>query len=136
MPSHENDLGITLGVWGVQQGPYLVLPLFGPSTVRDSAGVAYGIMANPLTWYDAPAAATIPLNLVQLMDGRSRAEQEVRFRDQAAIDPYAFTRNAYLQYREGQVHGNAKPKVDQSMYDDPDAAPATQPATRPAEMTK
>jgi len=138
MPAHDNDLGITLGMWGVEPGPYIMLPLFGPTTVRDTTGIAFGIMANPLTWYNAGVVITYPLNVLEAVDGRSRVEQEVRFRDQAAIDPYAFTRDAYLQYREGLIHGTSKPKVDPGMYDDPDAEtqPATQPATRPGEDSK
>jgi phospholipid-binding lipoprotein MlaA len=127
---HDNDFGITLGKWGVEPGPYLVLPLFGPSTARDVTDYGMQIATNPLTYVDMPAAAAIPLNTVQAIDMRARYEQEVRFRDKAAIDPYVFTRDAYLQYREARIHEN-KPTIDPSMYDE-DPGADTQPATQPA----
>ena len=129
MVIHDTDFGITLGKWGVQQGPYLVLPLFGPSTARDVNGLIVGFVTNPLFWVDMPLAATISVSSVQAVDQRARAESWVKFRDEAAIDGYAFTRDAYLQFRESQVH-DGKPAVDQSFYDD-DTGPATRPATRP-----
>ena len=137
MKSHDIDFGITLGKWGVPAGPYMVLPLFGPSCVRDVPGIGVGIATNPLTWVGAPLAATITLGVVQAADGRSRADKEVHFRDIAAIDPYVFTRDAYLQFREGQIHEGQPPPKDTGMYDDdtgPDTGATTQtgPATKPA----
>jgi phospholipid-binding lipoprotein MlaA len=140
LQKHDNDFGITLGKWGAPAGPYLVIPLLGPSTARDVPDIGMQFLTNPLTWADLPLAATISVSAEQAIDTRSRMDQEVRFRDKAAIDPYVFTRDAYLQYREARIHEN-KPTVDPSMYDDdPGAdtppAPSTQsvpPATRPAE---
>jgi phospholipid-binding lipoprotein MlaA len=128
LPAHENDLGITLGRWGAGPGPYLVLPLLGPSTVRDAPGIAMKYAANPTTWLYLPIQISIPLYVVDIVDLRSRFDSVVRFRNAAAIDPYVFTRNAYLQYREAQIH-EGEPATEQSFYDeDSDAAPA---ATRP-----
>jgi phospholipid-binding lipoprotein MlaA len=132
LPSHDNDFGITLGVWGAAQGPYLVLPLFGPSTVRDAPGIGVGFLTDPTTWLDLPLKISIPLNLVEAMDARSRAERAFRFRNAAAIDSYAFTRDAYLQYREAQVH--PVPATGPSVYDE-DNGPATEPATQPTPAT-
>lgn len=123
LPSHENDFGTTLGKWGVAPGPYLMLPLLGPATLRDTPGIVVANATNPVTWLSPPLYATIPLATEEAMDRRSRVESAVRFRNAAAIDPYIFTRDAYLQYRENLVHGG-KRAVDQSIYDEPESAPA------------
>jgi phospholipid-binding lipoprotein MlaA len=132
LPSHENDFGITLGKWGAQPGPYLVLPLLGPSTVRDVFGLPVASATNPLTWINPPLYVTVPLAIVQAMDARSRVETVLRFRNAAAIDAYVFTRNAYLQYRDNLIH-EGKRAVDQSLYEEePETAPYTAPsATQP-----
>ena len=140
MPSHDNDFGITLGKWGAPAGIYVVLPLFGPSCGRDVPGIGVEIAANPLTWGGAPLAATISLGVVQAADARARAATEVRFRDAAAIDPYVFTRHAYLQFREGQIHEGQPPAENSGMYDEePGAASApairSGPSTMPAPGT-
>jgi phospholipid-binding lipoprotein MlaA len=129
LPSHQNDFGITLGKWGAKPGPYLVLPLLGPTTVRDAPGILVANLTNPVTWVNPPLAVTAPLGVVQAMDTRSRYESALRFRNAAAIDPYVFTRNGYLQYRDHLIHEGNKP-VDQSLYDEePESAPSSRPAT-------
>lgn len=121
--SHENDFGTTLGKWGVEPGPYMVLPLLGPATLRDTPGIVVANATNPLTWLSPPLYVTIPVATARAMDRRSRVESAIRFRNAAAIDSYIFTRNAYLQYRESLVH-EGKTAVDPSLYDEPDTAPA------------
>jgi phospholipid-binding lipoprotein MlaA len=129
LPSHPNDFGITLGKWGAQPGPYLVLPLLGPTTVRDAPGILVANLTNPVTWVNPPLYVTAPMGTVQAMDTRSRFESALRFRNAAAIDPYVFTRNAYLQYRDNLIHEGKKP-VDQSLYEEePESARSGAPAT-------
>lgn len=129
LPSHQNDFGITLGKWGAKPGPYLVLPLVGPSTVRDAPGLLVDAATNPVTWVNPPLYVTVPLGIVDAVNARSRAETVLRFRNAAAIDPYVFTRNAYLQYRDHLIHEGKKP-VDQSLYEEePESAPTSAPAT-------
>ena len=134
LPAHENDLGITLGKWGAGPGPYLVLPLLGPSSLRDAPGLAMEYAATPTTWLYLPIQISIPLYVVDIVDLRSRLGSVERFRNAAAIDPYVFTREAYLQYRDAKIH-EGKPPTEQNFYDeDSDTAPtATQPASRPGE---
>ena len=138
MPAHENDLGITLGKWGVKPGPYIVLPLLGPSTARDLPAIPMGIVTNPMFWIDPPLAASASVGALTMVDGRSRADKEFKFRNAAALDPYVFTRDGYLQYREGLIRDGV-PATGPSIYDEdftpatqPTTQPATQPATRPA----
>lgn len=134
MVSHDTDFGITLGKWGVKPGPYMVLPLFGPSSLRDSSSVPVGIVTDPLTWVDMPFAATAGLYAAQAIDERARMDVQARFRDNAAIDPYVFTRDAYLQYRENQLREGAATQPT-GLYDEPDsdttnpANDSTQPAS-------
>ena len=117
LPSHQNDFGITLGKWGAGPGPYLVLPLVGPSTVRDAPGFLVEAVTNPVTWVNPPLYVTAPLGIVDAVNARYSAETALRFRNAAAIDPYVFTRNAYLAYRDNLIH-EGKKAVDQSLYEE------------------
>lgn len=101
--AHEEDFGQTLGYWGVGSGPYLVLPFFGPSTVRDG-------LAKPVDWVLDPVGEVdhVPtrnsLYGLRLVDTRARllkAEQII------SGDKYAFMRDAYLQRREYQINDGA-----------------------------
>ena len=144
MPAHENDIGITLGRWGVGSGAYLVLPLLGPSSGRDVPDVPVSIVTNPLFWINIPWEATAGLTAVDVVDRRARAEPVFKLREQAAIDPYVFTRDAYLQYRQAQITGaTTRPATEPGLYDEEeDTGPmpttqaatgsTTQPGTRPA----
>jgi len=131
MPAHDNDMGVTLGKWGVPPGPYLVIPLLGPSDLRDTARPIVIVLATPLTWMNLSWAITVPLYVAYTIDTRSRYDFVVKFRNVAAVDPYIFTREAYLQYRQGLIE-ETKPAVEQNIYDeDTDTEPATtQPAAK------
>ncbi len=86
---HEEDFGQTLAVWGVDSGPYLVLPFFGPTTVRDTPSFAVEALTNPLlTLYPA-------LWGLDLVDTRARADGSIQFINEAALDPYVFTRESF-----------------------------------------
>jgi phospholipid-binding lipoprotein MlaA len=129
LAAHPNDFGITLGKWGVPAGPYVVLPLFGPNCTRDLPAIPVGMLTDPMTWVNPPLAVKISLGGTEAADGRSRAAKAARFRNEAAIDPYVFTREAYLQYRETRINeGKTPPKND--IYEE-DEGPATRPAVPP-----
>lgn len=130
LPAHENDFGITLAKWGAKPGPYLVLPLFGPSTARDAPGLGVEYLTDPLTWICAPWAAIIPLDVTDLVDARTRGDFLARFRNEAALDPYVFTREGYLQYREHQINPG-RPTTDESLYDLDEDEGTTQATTKP-----
>lgn len=98
LDKHEEDFGQTLGVWGVGQGAYVVYPLFGPNTLRDTPGLVVGAVTNVLFYVSNPAV-TIPLSVLGVVDLRARSESAIRFRNETALDPYVFTREAYLQRR-------------------------------------
>ncbi|WP_144138017.1 VacJ family lipoprotein [Paraburkholderia sp. BCC1884] len=99
LPKHDNDLGLTLGHYGVPAGPYLVLPLFGPSTVRDAVGSIGNYYVNPLSYIhpDGLSWALYGLNVVNTRANLLNASDVL---EGAALDKYSFVRNAYLQRRE------------------------------------
>lgn len=111
IPRHEEDFGQTLGYWGVGAGPYIVLPLLGPSTLRDTAarpldmyGDAQGHI-HDIAWRNSLAAARV-------VDTRSRYLGATRLLDDAALDKYSFTRDAFLQRRRNQVYDGNPPDDD------------------------
>lgn len=121
---HQSDFGQTLGTWGVNSGPYVVLPLFGSSTVRDTAGLPFDIYGNlwtykePVLWRNVGAG-------VRLIDKRAALLDASNLLDDAALDRYQFVRDAYLQRRAGQISdqdSDWSEPVDGSV---PASAPAT-----------
>jgi phospholipid-binding lipoprotein MlaA len=134
LPKHSSDFGITLGHYGVPSGPYLVLPLLGPSTVRDTAGLAVDYYGNPLS-YVQPSSVSWALYGVNLVNTRANLLTTVDVLSGAAIDKYSFIRNAYLQRRRFLISGtdgaDGVPNYDDSLpkYDDGAGQPgAAQPA--------
>ncbi|MEC3764398.1 MlaA family lipoprotein [Cupriavidus sp. SS-3] len=97
LPKHSQDFGLTLGTWGVPSGPYLVLPLFGPSSFRDGAGLYVNFWFDPTT-YAEPAVrnSVYGMNVVDVRTNLLGATDLLKL---AALDKYAFVRDAYLQRR-------------------------------------
>jgi phospholipid-binding lipoprotein MlaA len=98
---HDQDFGLTLGHYGVPTGPYLVLPLFGPSTFRDATGFAVDQYATPQTYAD-PAWRNSLWGL-QFVSTRARYLNATNLLEQAALDRYLFVRDAYLGRRRSQL---------------------------------
>ena len=105
MPRHAEDFGQTLAVWGVPPGPYVVLPFLGPSSVRDTVGLAFDWRINPLIQYDDTGERNA-LIIVQQIDARTRWDSlyETELTGSADED-YSTTRNFYLPYRESEANG-------------------------------
>lgn len=115
---HTEDFGQTLGHWGIGAGPYVVLPLLGPSTVRDTAALpvdAYGNLLSNVSDVSARNSATA----LHLVDLRSRLLDATNMLDQVALDPYTFTRDAFLQRRRSMVYDGNPP--DEEPLDEPPA---------------
>jgi phospholipid-binding lipoprotein MlaA len=126
LEKHDEDFGQTLAVWGAREDSYVMYPVFGPSSVRDTGGIVVSMLTNPVFYAAAPVA--IPLGILQAVDLRARQEGFVRFRDEAALDPYLFTRDSYLQHREHEIRDGVQGR--RSIYDEPfDAGPAGAPPT-------
>lgn len=99
---HKQDFGLTLGRWGVPTGPYLVLPLLGPSTVRDTA--ALPVVGDPVGYVNDVAVRNSLYGL-RLVDKRASLLHATSVLDEAALDSYSFTRDVYLQLRGGANTG-------------------------------
>ncbi len=93
LEQNDEDFEQTLAVWGVPQGSYLVLPLLGPSTWRGIPGVVFDTAANPVSYVG------MPVQLIYMLNARANAEGALKFIDEAALDPYVFTRESFLQWR-------------------------------------
>ncbi|MEX0448940.1 VacJ family lipoprotein [Spiribacter sp. 221] len=120
------DFGQTLGTWGVDSGPYLVLPLFGPSSPRDATSYPVAYYTNVLTYVAIDTLTFGTLTAVNIVNSRAELEGAARFRDDAAIDPYVFTRSAYRQYRRNALYDGNPPMSDDPYSDfleDMDADP-------------
>ena len=127
IPKHKEDFGQTLGTWGLASGPYVVLPLFGPSSVRDTAGLAVD-MQGDLVSQSSNVPARNSLKVLDLVDTRAGLLRAGDLLDQAALDKYAFTRDAYLQRRRSLIGGNERTEPEER-FDLPEALPAGAPAS-------
>ena len=104
-PRHGTDLGVTLALWGVGEGPYLFLPILGPSGVRDGAGLAGDVALNPLTWASFGGSTAIEGTAagVGAVDARERLIDPIDDVKRTALDPYATFRSAYRQNRQSTI---------------------------------
>ena len=135
LESQPEDLGQTLGRWGFGAGAYIVWPLFGPSSVRDSAGLPLDLMASPATVIN-DGAIKVEITTLQLVNKRANLLGASRVLDDIALDKYSFVRDAYLARRRSLVYdGNPpEPKTDDEDNEAP-AAPAA-PASAASGPTK
>lgn len=110
LEKHNEDFGQTLGYWGVESGPYLVLPFLGPSSVRDGAGLAvdsyYGVIEN---LDDVPVRNT--LYATSKIEQRAQLLDTEHILDDSTMDRYSFIRDAYLMYRRSQVYDGDPPRI-------------------------
>lgn len=108
---HREDFGQTLGRWGVPTGPYLVLPILGPSTLRDAASRRADALGNPV--YEIEHIPTRnSLLLLDAVDTRAGLLRAGRVLDEAALDKYSFSRDVYLQKRRNDVYDGAPPEEE------------------------
>ncbi|MBI2970369.1 MAG: VacJ family lipoprotein [Gammaproteobacteria bacterium] len=113
LPNHDEDLGQTLAVWGAGQGAYVYLPVQGPNTVRDLPDIASSTLLNPLFY--VTGVVLYPVTALGIINARANLLDETSIRDEAAVDVYSFTREAYIQRREYLIHDGSPPS---SGYDD------------------
>lgn len=117
LEKHDEDFGQTLAVWGFDSGSYLFIPILGPSSERDVVGVPVTVVTNMLFYagYVVGAPVFVPLTVLGAIDKRARLAGPMRIRDQAALDPYLFVREASLQQREFLIYDGNPPL---KLYDD------------------
>ncbi|MGB8602708.1 MAG: VacJ family lipoprotein [Rhizomicrobium sp.] len=145
VPDHSNDFGVTLGVWGTGEGPYLMLPFMGPSNPRDMVGKAGDYFMDPLLYAhynyenlanDLRMGFSILDIRVQALDGADQIER-------TSLDFYATTRSLYRQYRNAKITGadpdaptdGAPPDGDTPDDPAPDTTPAPEATNTPAPAT-
>jgi phospholipid-binding lipoprotein MlaA len=110
LPGHGEDFGQTLAVWGAEEGPYLFLPVLGPSNPRDLIGTGVDAVSNPFTWIsgdawlDTVTAARIGLQALDTREGLIEPLDALR---QGSLDPYAALRSAYRQRRAAEIRNPA-----------------------------
>lgn len=107
LPKHLEDFGQTLGVWGVKPGPYFILPLFGPSTVRDALALPIDLWGDIL-FAQAKPVVRYTSSVVRVVDKRAAALEATNLLEEAALDKYVFTRDGHLQRRAAQVNPDAQ----------------------------
>ena len=138
LPEEPEDLGQTLAVWGMKSGPYIMLPLFGPSTIRDGIGFGVERVADPyriaINQANLNLLETVGLTGLELADTRSFVMDTADPLLEGSADEYATVRSAFLQYRWNLIHDGAPPDE----YDESTPAPAApgaavQPTEPPAE---
>ncbi|MGC4404889.1 MlaA family lipoprotein [Methyloversatilis sp. MC4-4] len=115
LEKHEEDFGQTLGRWGVGDGAYVVLPILGPRTVRDTVGLAADIYVDPVRDADAHRGYRNTAIALRAIDTRANLLKAEDALEAAAIDKYAYVRDAYLQHRRSAIHdGNPPREADDS----------------------
>ena len=117
LKKHNEDFGQTLGYWGIGSGPYLVLPLFGPSSVRDSVGLYADTLTSPMQQVKNVETRN-EAYVTNFTGKRAALLTDETTLDEAAIDRYSFIRDAYLQHRQSLVYDGNPPR---EKYDDEDS---------------
>jgi phospholipid-binding lipoprotein MlaA len=105
-PDHDSDFGITMALWGVPSGPFLFLPVFGPSDPRDAIGLGVNAVMDPFTWV-GQGTATRALDWsrfgINAIDQRERHLDDIESTKKTALDPYATFRSLYRQHRTSEI---------------------------------
>jgi phospholipid-binding lipoprotein MlaA len=127
LENHREDFGQTLAVWGVGDGPYVMVPFAGPQTLRDVFAFPVDVLTDPV-WYHEHDSVRYPLYALRFIDIRASFLSRDDLLDES-FDPYVRLREAYLQNRRYEVY-DGDPPVDDDFYDDiyddlpePDPAP-------------
>ncbi len=105
-PAHDSDFGITMALWGMPSGPFLFLPVLGPSDPRDALGFGVDLAGDPFTWVGKGIEVTAlkwSKTVVSAVDARERVLDALDEIKKTALDPYATFRSLYRQHRESQI---------------------------------
>lgn len=114
LKKHNEDLGQTLGKWGVGNGPYLVIPIVGPSTLRDGVGFYADLYLDPMYYINDMSTRNLAY-LAQKITLRAELLDQEKVLDEGAIDRYEFIRDIYLLHRKSLVYDGNPPRT---RYDD------------------
>jgi len=120
LEKHKEDFGQTFGVWGVPAGPYVVLPFFGPSSVRDTFGTVADLETDYLFKYIPNVGLRNSLTGLRVVNARNTYYEAGDLLDGAAIDKYSFLRDAYIQRRKYQINEGRDDEEPQApVYENP-----------------
>ena len=120
LEKHKEDWGQTLGVWGVPAGPYVVLPFFGPSNVRDTFGTVADLESDYLFRLLPDVALRNSITGLRVVNARNTYYEAGDLLDGAAIDKYSFMRDAYIQRRQYQINeGRDDEEPQMPVYENP-----------------
>jgi len=120
LEKHKEDFGQTFGVWGVPSGPYVVLPFFGPSSVRDTFGTVADLETDYLFKYIPDVGLRNSLTGLRVVNARNTYYEAGDLLDGAAIDKYSFLRDAYIQRRKYQINeGRDDEEPQMPTYENP-----------------
>jgi phospholipid-binding lipoprotein MlaA len=126
LEKHDEDFGQTFGRWGVGSGAYVVIPVFGPRTARDTVGLVLDVAADPLTHLGAGDGRDVLL-VLRAVNDRANLLPADKVVEEAALDKYSYIRDGYLQRRRNLIHdGNAprEPEADADQVERPVRAEA------------
>lgn len=141
MPKHNEDFGQTLGYWGVPEGPYFVIPFWGPSTVRDASGLLVDTAQFDPVWQQLENGYPLErrktsdswnLTIAKTIDFRASLLQTEGILDEAALDRYTFIRELYLQRRLNLVH-DGNPPEEPVEFDEDELFDFDEPENKPEE---
>lgn len=119
LPKHNEDFGQTLGRWGIESGPYVVVPFIGPSTFRDGFGLLFDYKADLVYWATDSVPIRNSLYALRATSNRTKLLDATSLIEQAALDKYAFTRDAWLQRRRNLVYDGNPPRERDESDDEP-----------------
>ena len=126
LEKHNEDFGQTFGRWGVGNGAYVVIPVFGPRTARDTVGLILDVAADPVT-HVSPNADRNVLLVLRAVSDRANLLPADKVIEEAALDKYSYIRDAYLQRRRNLIHDGNPPRETEA-----DAEQVERPATAEA----
>lgn len=109
LEKHEEDFGQTFGRWGVANGAYVVVPVFGPRTVRDTVGLVLDVAADPVINHNPARTRDLAL-VLRLVNDRANLLAADKVIEEAALDKYTYVRDAYLQRRRKLIHDGNPPR--------------------------
>lgn len=136
MDHHPEDFGTALGYHGVPEGAYIVIPILGPSNVRDVFGRVVDVFLNPIQYItvvsDDGEPVQIGLTALDAVDQRSRLLDAVDSAKETSLDYYSFVKNSYHQIRQNEIYDNDPPEEDESEEPSAPAAPQAAGANAPA----
>ena len=120
LEKHKEDWGQTFGVWGVPSGPYVVLPFFGPSNVRDTFGTVADLQSDYLFSFVKDIGLRNSITGLRVINARNTYYEAGDLLDGAAIDKYSFVRDAYIQRRAYQINeGRDDEEPSMPVYENP-----------------